>query len=301
MKAFVFYILFVIIWIITLLPLRILYVFSDICFILLYYFPGYRKNVVMTNLRNSFPEKKEKELKAIARKFYRHLADLPIEVLKMTHLSRKELFKRCRLENMELLQRLYSEGRDVAAVLGHYNNWEYLTVVALLSNFKCIAIYRPLKNEYFDGFLLKLRSKFNMMLTPMSQVVRDIITLKNRGEKILVSFLTDQTPARGDIKYWTTFLNQDTPVYLGAGKIASKYDMAVVFFNLRKIKRGYYKASIELLFDHTAGLTAEQITDTHVKRLEEIIIKQPEFWLWSHRRWKHKRITSDEQNCSRHT
>jgi len=301
MKASVFYIFYVINWIITLLPLRILFIFSDFFFLLLYYFPGYRKNIVMTNLRNSFPEKSDEELKSIARKFYRHLADMPVEVLKITHLSRRQLKKRCRIENIELIQKLYSEGRDIAAVMGHYNNWEYLTVIALLTKYRCIAIYRPLKNKYFDRFLLKLRSKYNMVLSPMSQVVRDIIACKNRGEKIIVSFLTDQTPACGDINYWTRFLNQDTPVYLGAGKIASKYDMAVVFFNIRKVKRGYYSVNLELLFDHTSGVPAEQITETHVKRLEKIIMEKPEFWLWSHRRWKYKRTISDGQNSSSHS
>lgn len=291
MSAFAYYLFRLFERIIFSIPLVFLYLIADLIFVLLYYFPGYRRKVVALNLRNAFPEKSEKELRIIARKFYRHLADLFIEVLKLNHLSSKELLKRCRIENTELLERLWSEGRDVVAVLGHYNNWEYLTILPSVSRYKFISVYKPLKNKYFDRHMIRLRARHGMILAPMSQVVRQIITFKGMNEKVLVSLLSDQTPARGDIHYWTTFLNQDTPVYLGAEKISSKYDMAVIFFNCQKIKRGYYRTNIELLFEHTKGLPEYEITEAHVRRLDEIIRQKPEFWLWSHHRWKHKRET----------
>jgi KDO2-lipid IV(A) lauroyltransferase len=132
-----------------------------------------------------------------------------------------------------------------------------------------------------------------MVLTPMSSIVREIINNKKNNKKSMYAFLSDQTPAGGDIKYWTTFLNQDTPVFLGAEKIPLKYDMAVVFFNIQKIKRGYYNLNVELLFEHTKDLPEFSVTNAHVKRLEEIIIDKPEYWIWSHRRWKHKRPQDD--------
>jgi KDO2-lipid IV(A) lauroyltransferase len=128
----------------------------------------------------------------------------------------------------------------------------------------------------------------------MSLIIREIINNRKNNINTLSVFLTDQTPAKGEIKYWTTFLNQDTPVYLGVEKVASKYDMAIVYFHIQNIKRGYYNLNIELLFDHTAGLPEYLITDTHVRRLEEIITEKPEYWLWSHRRWKHKRPIENE-------
>lgn len=289
MNSIAFGLFYIINWIITLLPLRVLYVFSDFLFLLLYYFPGYRRKIVQTNLRNAFPEKSEVELKTIERKFYRHLADLFVEILKLTHLSDKEHLRRCRIENPELLEKLYSEGRDAVAIVGHYGNWEYLTIISLVTRFTCLTVYKPLKNKHFDRFMNRLRTKQKMLLSPMSQVMRDVIKLRSDGKRVLVSLLADQTPARDEIHYWTTFLNQETPVYLGAEKIASKYDMAVVFFNHQKIRRGYYNVKFELLFEHTKGLPEHVITETHVKRLEELIREKPEYWLWSHRRWKYKR------------
>jgi KDO2-lipid IV(A) lauroyltransferase len=137
--------------------------------------------------------------------------------------------------------------------------------------------------------MIKTRSRYGSLLIPMKFVIREIIENRKNDTRALYALITDQIPAKGDINYWTTFLNQETPVYLGTEKIASKYDMAVVFFNVQKIRRGYYTLSLELLFEHSTGLPENLITETHVKRLEEIIREKPEFWIWSHRRWKHKR------------
>lgn len=155
--------------------------------------------------------------------------------------------------------------------------------------YKTIIIFKPLQNKYFDRFMNKQRSKYGLILTPTSLVLREILNYKREGINTVSIFISDQIPARGDIRYWTTFLNQDTAVFTGAGKIAAKYDMAVIYFNVQKIKRGYYNLKIELLHDHTAGLSEEQITESHVRRLEEIIREKPEYWIWSHRRWKHKK------------
>jgi KDO2-lipid IV(A) lauroyltransferase len=293
MQAILFYIFIILNWVITLLPLGILYLVADLLFFIFYHFPGYRKNVVATNLRNAFPYKTDSERAEIARKFYRHIADLFIETLKFVHMSKKERTKRCTYENTGLLDRLYSEGKDVAAILGHYNNWEYLNIMPLFTKYTCISIYRPLKNKYFDRFLSNVRSKHGMVLAPSSMVIREIVNRRKNGERTLTVFLADQTPAKGDIHFWTSFLNQDTPVYLGAEKIASKYNMAVVFINMQKIKRGYYNVKFELLFDSTTGTRENQVTESHVKHLESVINERPEFWIWSHRRWKHKRVYPD--------
>jgi KDO2-lipid IV(A) lauroyltransferase len=289
MSAIGFYIFYGLNWVFTLLPMRILYIFSDFLYLILYYVISYRRKVVAENLRNSFPEKSADELKAIEKKFYRHLADLMVEVLKLTHMSREQTLRRMTITNQELLDRLYNEGRDVIAVIGHYNNWEWLKSLIFHTKFQTVSIYKPLQNKRFDRFLLGLRERGGMILTPMSLIIREILEARKNDRKSIYSFVTDQTPPRGDIKYWTTFMNQDTPVYLGVEKIASKYDMAIVFFNVTKIKRGYYNYCPELLFEHTSGLPEHEITEKHVKRLEEIINQKPEYWIWSHRRWKHKK------------
>jgi len=290
METFGFYIFYGVNWIITLLPLKILYIFSDILFIFLYYFPGYRKKVVTENLRNSFPEKSQEEIALIGRKFYRHLADIFIETLKLTNLSNKELTRRFTFSNPELLDRLYDSGRNLVVVHSHYNNWEWLGVcLPLYTKYRCIHIYKPLRHKLFDRFLNNLRMKNHAALVPMNLVVRKIIENQNKNVRAYYGLVADQTPAKAEIRYYTPFLNQETPVFLGIEKIALKYDMSIVFFNVQKIRRGFYNLTVELLFERTAGLPEYKVTEAHVKRLEELIREKPEYWIWTHRRWKYKK------------
>jgi KDO2-lipid IV(A) lauroyltransferase len=294
MGAIVFYLFYGVNWLMTLLPLAVLYRISDLLFLLLYYFPSYRREVVSTNLRNAFPEKSEEERKSIEKKFYRHLADLFVETLKLTHISKKKLMKRCMISNPEILDKVHLEKRDAMAVLGHYNNWEWLVIVPEHTNYKFTTIYKPLQNKYFDRFLNSLRTQYGSLLVPMSFILREIINDRKKGINSFSAFVADQTPAKSEIRYWTKFLNQDTPVFTGAEKIALKYDMAVFFFNLQKVRRGHYNLIIEPLFDHTTGLPEHVITEKYIRRLEEIIREKPEYWLWSHRRWKHKKPVENE-------
>lgn len=293
MGAIGFYLFYGINWVITLLPFPLLYLFSDLLFLLLFYFPSYRRKVVSTNLKNAFPEKSDAELMEIEKGFYKHLADMFIETFKLTHMSSKTFRKRFLVTNPEVIKRFQNEGRDIIAVCGHYNNWEWMAAIPLFTDTKCISIYKPLKNKYFNWFINHLRMKHGMVLAPMSNIVREILADRNKGIRTLSAFISDQTPAKTDIKYWTQFMSQDTAVYLGAEKIAAKYDMAVVYFNNQKIKRGYYTLTLEILFEHTAGLPEHSVTEAHVQRLEKQIRENPEYWIWSHRRWKHKRESQD--------
>jgi KDO2-lipid IV(A) lauroyltransferase len=294
MGAIGYYIFYGINWIITSLPLPVLYIFSDLLYLVLYYIVSYRRKVVAENLKNSFPEKSEEELKTIEKKFYRHLADLLIETFKLTHMSKAEQKKRFTYSNIEVIDRLREDKRDIIAVLGHYNNWEWPTLLPYYLKYIIIIIFKPLQNKYFNGFINRQRSKFGIVLTPTSQVIREIINYRKNNINTLSVFISDQIPAKGDIKFWTKFLNQDTAVFTGAGKIAAKYDMAIVFFHIQKVKRGHYNLDIELLLEHTEGLSEDLITETHVRRLEEIIREKPEYWIWSHRRWKHKKPVENE-------
>ena len=294
MAAVGYYLFYGINWIITLLPLPVLYIFSDFLYLVLYYVVSYRRNVVATNLKNSFPEKTDKELKIIEKKFYRHLSDILVETFKSTHMTRANQKKRFTYSNLDIIDKLREEKRDIIAIMGHYNNWEWPTLLPYYLKYKTIIIYKPLQNKYFNRFINNHRSEHGIVLTPTSQVIREIINCRKNDINTVSVFISDQIPSKGDIKYWTTFLNQDTAVFTGAGKIASKYDMAVVFFHVQKVKRGYYNLNIELLFDHTEGLSEEVITEKHVRRLEEIIKEKPEYWIWSHRRWKHKKPVEND-------
>jgi len=294
MAAIGYYLFYGINWIITLLPLPVLYIFSDFLYLVLYYVVSYRRNVVATNLKNSFPEKTDKELKIIEKKFYRHLSDILVETFKSTHMTRANQKKRFTYSNLEIIDKLREEKRDIIAIMGHYNNWEWPTLLPYYLKYKTIIIYKPLQNKYFNRFINNHRSEHGIVLTPTSQVIREIINCRKNDINTVSVFISDQIPSKGDIKYWTTFLNQDTAVFTGAGKIASKYDMAIVFFHVQKVKRGYYNLNIEPLFDHTEGLSEEMITEKHVRRLEEIIKEKPEYWIWSHRRWKHKKPVEND-------
>ena len=289
MKAIVYYIFFGINWLFTLLPLMVLYKFSDLLFLILYYFPSYRRNVVATNLKNSFPEKSDMELKQIERNFYKHFADLLIEIMKLRNMSNSTQLKRYTYSNTEIFDKLREEKRDIIGVLGHYNNWEWPTLLGQKVNYLSIVIYKPLQNKYFNRFINDQRTKDGLKLASMSMIIRDVINYKKQNINTFSIFIADQTPPGGELNHWTTFLKQDTAFFTGAGKIAAKYDMAVVFLNIQKKKRGYYNMDFELLFDHTSGIEEKVIIEKYVRRLDEVIREKPEYWLWSHRRWKHKR------------
>ena len=289
MGALGYYLFFAVNWTITLLPLRVLYIFSDFLFALFYYFPGYRKKVVRTNLKNAFPDKSAAEIRKIEKGFYHHLADLFVEILKLRNLSNKEQLIRYTMTNTGIFDKFRSEKRDVIGVLGHFNNWEWPTLLGQRINYLSIIIYKPLKNKYFNRFMNEQRSKDGLKLAPTSMIIKDIINYRKNNINTFSVFLADQTPPGLETDHWTTFLNQDTPFFKGAGKIASKYDMPVIFLNIQKIKRGHYNLDFEVLFEHTAGIEENIIIEKYVRRLEEIITEKPEYWLWSHRRWKHKR------------
>jgi KDO2-lipid IV(A) lauroyltransferase len=212
--------------------------------------------------------------------------------LKLTHIGNRELKKRFVFTNPELIIKLKNEGRNIVAICGHYCNWEWMSLITLYTDIKCVTVYKPLNNKLFDKFINDLRSKHGFVLTPMSNIVREINNDRTKGIKAVYAFIADQTPAKIDINFWTKFLGQDTPVYLGPEKIAEKYDMTVVFFHNQKTIRGHYSVTMEVLFENTAGLPEHTVTQAHVQRLEELIREKPEFWMWSHRRWKHKK----EQN-----
>jgi len=289
MKAFLFYIFYAFIWVVTLLPLRALYLLSDFFFLILYYFPSYRRDVVAKNLKNSFPEKSEKERNEIARRFYRHLADLFVETLKAIHMSPKQIRKRFIFKDPVLVEKFYAEGRDIIAVCSHYNNWEWLSSGQLTLPLQTITIYKPLSNKNFDRMMVRLRSKYGAETAPMSSILKRILTHRKKKETTISAFIADQTPPQGEHVHWTTFLNQDTSFYLGAEKIAVALDMAVVFVHIKKIKRGYYEAETVLITDNPKNEQPGVITERHIRELEKVIMEKPEYWLWSHRRWKHKR------------
>ena len=276
-------------WLISKLPFCLLYIISDILYFLIYYLVGYRKKVTFNNLRNSFPDKSDKEIKSIAKKFYRNFSDTIIEVIKIRSITKKSLNKRVRFNNLEIIEELYKRNKNVFITLGHCGNWEWLGLnVSLNALYSPFAIVKPLNNPFFEKYITKLRTKYYNNLIPIKQTYRTLIN--NKNELCFVLIVSDQSPAKSEINHWTTFLNQETPVYLGTEKISKALDYAVVFSDIQRIKRGYYEVTVMEITDNPKETTEYEITEKYYHLLEEAIKKHPDNWLWSHRRWKHKKV-----------
>lgn len=292
MKSFVYHIIYSTSLLFSLLPLRVLYILSDVFYYLNYYILRYRKKTVFTNLRNSFPEKTEKEIVRIAKKFYHHLGDLFVESLKMLHMPEKELRHRIKLKNPEVLERIYSNHKLILVAMGHFNNWEWISMMTR-PGFEIISIYKTLQNQNIDRFMLKLRTRRGSILVPTSQTLRFLNSWNEPDRRAFFCFISDQSPLKKDIHYWTKFLNQNTPIFVGIEKIAVKMDLPVCYFSLQKVRRGYYEVEIVPVTEKPANTKPFEITEAHVRLLEKDIRHQPEYWLWSHRRWKRKLINNE--------
>jgi len=266
-------------------PHLILYAISDLLFLVLYYGLGYRKVIVRRNLRLSFPEKSTLELKKIEVGFYRHLADIVVETVKSISISRLEAMERYTITNQDLMENYYRAGRSVIAVAGHYGNWEMANILTQNSSYPCMVVYKPLTNRLFDDFLIKVRSRFGVEMVPMKNILRRLICLKN--SPTMTVMVSDQTPAAVEISVYTQFLNQSTAVFQGVEKIAALTHSVVVFIQMKKVKRGFYTSTFVPVSEHPQELPEFELTRMHTAELERIIREKPEYWLWSHKRWKH--------------
>ena len=270
------------------LPFPILYVLSDFFYLIIYYGIKYRRKVVFSNLKNSFPEKTDQEIIAIAKGFYSHFCDLIIEAIKMFSISEKELKERCKVMNPELIVTYAKEGKSLIIPTGHYNNWEMAaTTVNLQILHQPIVIYAPLRNKFFDNLIRSTRTKFGLELLSKKEVKTGLKIAPNRLRAII--FAADQSPVLARAAYWTTFLNQETGVMIGSAKYAKQYGYPVVFGKVAKVKRGYYEITFIPLVNHPKNYSYGEITEKHTRLLEAIIIENPQYWLWSHKRWKRKK------------
>lgn len=264
----------------------ILYAKSNVWYFLLYRVAGYRKEVVLRNLRNSFPDKDEKELKRIAGLFYRHLCDLIVESIKLFSISEKQLKKRMHCVNPEIFEPY--KDRTVVLIGGHYSNWEWYAAFANLHTpQQAVALYTPIHNTFLDNKMKKARERLGIQMKharTMASVYRD-----SKRTPLAVIYATDQNPPNRDAAYWMEFLYQDTGVFMGTEHFAVKGNHPVIYGELRKPKRGHYEVEYKVLTDHPSDTTFGEVTRLHTKALEATIQKRPELWLWSHKRWKNKR------------
>jgi Kdo2-lipid IVA lauroyltransferase/acyltransferase len=281
------------------LPLTLLYIGADFVYVLFRTVWPYRKTVIESNLKNSFPEKSASEIKTIRNRFYRHLADLLVEGIRNFGISKKELQSRISVENPQVMQQLLDKKRNILLVGGHYGNWEWvITSQALLFEQHAIGLGKPLTNSYFDSKINALRGRFGMDIVHAKNYKEFISKPYDHGFAMLT--LSDQAPGDSLRSYWMNFLNQQTPVLYGAEQMAHEYDLSVVFFSLKKLKRGHYSMHLELICESPKGLTYGEITEKHTRLLEAQIMEKPEFWLWSHKRWKRTIPENLEQVMTQH-
>ena len=279
-------------------PLRILYVLSDLIYPLVYYIVGYRREVVRKNLESSFPEKSEKEIREIEKRFYRHFCDYVLETVKLLHISDEEMRRRMRFTNPEYIEQLRSDGRPIFLYLGHQANWEYIISITMWTSpeFTAGQIYHPLSNKVMDKLIYRLRSRFNTVGIPQKQALRAIITMVRDGKHPLLGFIADQRPPRRPEPEWMTFLNQDTPIITGGEAMGRKLNAHFVYGSMKCVRRGYY----ELTFQPIVPVEGEEYgySKQYMRMLEQDIKEQPHLYLWTHKRWKWKRETHPKECCS---
>lgn len=292
-------IVYVLFYTLSLLPFRILYGMADIGYVLLYYIIRYRRGVVRKNLVTAFPEKSIDDIKTIERKFYHWFCDYFLEAIKLLSISEKELRRRFTIINSEEVEQCFQEGQDVAAILGHYCNWEWLSCVGmnLPPERETGLIYHPLRNKTFDYLFRKLRShEQNSHVIPKKDILRYVVTKKREGVRNICGYISDQGPKWTNIHLWLPFLNHEyTPVFTGGERIMRKMNNAVFYVEMSRPKRGYYTATYKLITREPNTLPADDITRRFFCLLEGTIRQEPAFYLWSHNRWKRTKEEFDRR------
>lgn len=279
-----YYILYAFFYLVSLLPMRVLYLFSDLMFLIVYYAIGYRRKVVMQNLRRAFPEKTDAELHRIEKQFYRNMIDSFVETFKLLSVSRRFLEKRV-TANWNMLDRLHQSGKNCQVHLGHTFNWEWgQHVLQLNTGYQVLVVYSPLSSQSFEKLMLKIRTRFGSIFIRATDMKQSIA--KYAGVQYLLGLVADQSPGNPSNAYWLNFLNQATAFVPGPEKGAHSQNLPAVFASVYKSRRGHYHAELSIISEEPASLKAGELTKKYAELLEANIRKHPENWLWSHRRWK---------------
>ena len=297
MKKILFYPVVLLLCLFSLLPFWLMYGISDIMYFLIYYVVGYRKKTVFDNLRKSFPDKDEKEIKQIGKRFFRHLCDLMVETVKLISISPKTYRRRTTVKGVETLNQYYDKGQSVILSMAHYCNWEWGVGFPFYVKHQMLAAYRPLDNKDFDNLFKRIRRKFGCIVVRMQDTARKMIESTRNNEKVMLLLIADQSPAYGDVQHFVTFLGQKTPVFMGPEKMSKRFDIPLFYLEINKPKRGHYELIFSLLSDEPKKTQPFELTKLFYHKLEEQIYRKPEYWLWSHKRWKyaHKEVVESKQ------
>ncbi|AVR46932.1 lipid A biosynthesis acyltransferase [Christiangramia fulva] len=289
MQGIVFWLIYPLLWFISILPFPVFYFFSDMVFVLVYHLIRYRRKTVTANLRLVFPEKSSEEIATIRKKFYRHMCDMFLEMIKSINISKKELKKRFTFTNLEALREMEKLDKSIIIMCGHYASYEWMLSLQLYGlKHKSFGIYKSIRNRYFDRLVKSIRSRFNAELISTYKASEFIRFNQESGQLGTYAMIADQSPKLERAKHWIDFMGIKAPVFEGSDRFARKLDMAVVYLHVEKFKRGYYEATFIPITSNAPKEPPHFITKKFIQLLEEQIKKAPEYYLWTHKRWKHK-------------
>lgn len=288
MKKVLYYITYTTIWLLSLLPLWVLYGLSNMIYVLVYYVVRYRRRLVFQNMSDSFPEKTAEEIHALERRFFHWFCDYLVESIKLLTISKEQLKRRMVFKGTDIVNTIVKDGQSCAVYLGHYCNWEWITSLPLwiTPEAQCGQIYHVLENSDYDRLFLKLRQRWGAVCIPMAETLRRIIKYKQEGRQVVIGYISDQVPFWNNIHHWVDFLHHDTPVLTGTERLARQTGHAVVYLDVSRPKRGFYEAEFRLITREPKQMADFAITDEYFRLLEASIRRAPEYWLWTHNRWK---------------
>lgn len=289
MQFLFFVLLYPIFWFISILPFRLLYILSDGIYLLIYYVLGYRKKTVRKNLALALPHLSEQERLVIEKKSFQHLCDMFLEMIKTMSISKKEIEKRFVLTNMDLYYEEEKKGKSIALMCAHYASYEWVISMNHYITFNGYAIYKRIRNKYFDKLVKDIRSKFKAYLITTKETKNVIETNVKNGVLGIYGFASDQSPRPTENMYWYRFMGIETPIHIGAELLAKRYNMNVIYLKVKKVKRGHYEGTFEVLTNDVQSIPDFKLSEQFMDKVEQQILEAPEFYLWTHKRWKHKK------------
>ncbi|WP_281633166.1 lysophospholipid acyltransferase family protein [Flavobacterium luteolum] len=288
MQFLVYILAYPLLWLISILPFPIFYLFSDFVYFLVYRVIGYRKKVVRENLALTLPHLSDAERKDIEKKFYKHMCDMFLEMIKTMSMSPEEMERRFQVTNIDLVRDYAKKGKSVILVASHYASYEWLLTINPKLGFQGVAVYKRLANPYFDKLVRKIRSKYNTEMIETRKAIPTMAQNQRNGVLSMYGLASDQSPKLDRIFHSMKFMGIEVPVHTGAEMLAKKYDLAVIMVKVEKVKRGFYEATFVSLADNPKDFEDFQITEMYLKEVEKQILAKPEFYLWTHKRWKHR-------------
>ncbi|MDR5590606.1 lipid A biosynthesis acyltransferase [Christiangramia sp. SM2212] len=289
MQGLVFWLVYPILWLISILPFPVFYFVSDMVYILVYHIIGYRKKTVRNNLELVFPEKSEKEIQRIQKKFYHHMCDMFLEMIKSISISEKEIGKRFKFTNVEYLRELETKNKSLIIMLGHFASYEWINALMLYGiKHSTYGIYKKIKNKHFDRLVKDIRGRFGGTLITTYKTTETIKANNDKGIFANYAMIADQSPKLSRAKHWIHFMGIRVPVFEGSDRMARKLDMAVVYLHVEKTGRGYYEATLKPITEDAPNEPKHYITEKFIELLEKQIREKPDYYLWTHKRWKHR-------------